>query len=186
MSDSDHSVPTLEPSDEELWTAFVGGDDDAVETLVERHGKGLYWYLVLSTGDQQAAAQHLLRTWELAAGYRRPFAGFRSFRAWIYAVATQNAVPATQPDVIGLADLLDDVRRSPELPGRGELFFAIRDLLRWTRQPFLLVSVVGLGIDEAARACGFTEERAVRAIDQALRQLSRLASVAGRKAEGEL
>jgi DNA-directed RNA polymerase specialized sigma24 family protein len=88
--------------------------------------------------------------------------------------------------MIGLADLLDDVRRSPELSERGELFFAIRDLLRWTRQPFLLVSVVGLGIDETARACGFTQARVTRAVDQALRQLGRLASVAGGKGEGEL
>lgn len=163
-------------SDEGLWHAFVGGDDEAVERLAERYRDDLYWYLFLSTGDQQAAAQHLLRVWELVAKYRRPLEGFDSFRHWVYAVATQNAVPATRPDTVGLGDLLDELKRSREVSQQAGVFYALRDLLRPVRQPFLLVAVAGLTIEQAARACNFREERIIKSIDQAIAQLAPLAA----------
>ena len=160
-------------SDEQLWGAFVRADDSALETLVDRYSSGLYWYLLLSTGNQQAAAQQAVSIWELVACYRRPFEGFGSFKSWLYAVATQNAVPAARREDLGLSGLLDDMRRSAQVSGKARTFFGIRDMVRSIRQPFLLVAVAGLTVEDAAKACNFSEERTVRSIEMACRQLGR-------------
>jgi len=160
-------------SDEELWAAFVEGDDTAVEVLIERYNGALFWYLLLSTGRQATAAQHLVRIWQVLVAYRRPFDGFGSFKAWLYAVATQQAVPATHPEHMGLTELLDDIVRGEPGSRRGEIFFRVAELSRHIRQPFLLVTVAGLSLAEAAAACNFTEERAAAYVEKAYRRLAR-------------
>jgi len=160
------------PTDEELWGAFVEGDDGALEALVDRYNGELFWYLLLSTGRQRSAAQHLFRVWDLVARYRKPHAGFGSFRAWLYAVATQNAVPAGHPEGLGLTELLDDLGRGAPTSRTAEVFFRIADMRRHLRQPFLLVTVAGLSPADAARACNFTEERTVRYVAAAYRRLA--------------
>jgi DNA-directed RNA polymerase specialized sigma24 family protein len=153
--------------DERLWEAFVGGDDQALSILERRHRVDLFWYLLLSTGKQDAAARALRSVWTLLAGFRAPYEGFGSFRAWLYAVATQNAVPATHPDTFGLTDLIDDLKRGKQSTGRSRLFFEVIDMARAERQPFLLVTFAGLTVEEAARACNFTVERTWRCLEKA-------------------
>jgi len=160
-------------TDEELWHAYVGGDDEALETLVDRYNGDLFWYLLLSTGRQRPAAQHVFRTWDLVARWRRPHDGFGSFKAWLYAVATQNTVPAGHPEGLGLAELMEDMGRGGPADRRGEMFFRIADMHRHVRQPFLLASVAGLSIAEAAKACNFTEQHTARCVETAFRRLAR-------------
>lgn len=164
---------STQPADDDLWKAFVAGNDAALGALVERHRKALYWYLLLSTGKQDAAARHTRDTWGLLAAHRRPFEGFDSFRNWLYAVATQNCVPATHPEAFGFGDLLDDLRRAPQAGRRGKLFFAIADMAPSERQPFLLVTLAGLPAEDAARACNFTIERTWRCLEKAYGRLAR-------------
>jgi DNA-directed RNA polymerase specialized sigma24 family protein len=159
-------------TDEELWDAYVAGEDDALGSLVERHNGVLFWYLLLSTGRQRPAAQHLFRTWELLARWRRPFAGFGSFKGWLYAVATQNCVPAGHPEGLGLTELMEDLGRGEAAGRAGEVFFRIADMQRHVRQPFLLVTVAGLSIPEAAAACNFTETDTARRVETAFRRLA--------------
>ncbi len=160
-------------TDEELWQAFVRGDDTALEKLAERYRDELFWYLLLSTGKQETAAQCVRNVWALLAAYRLPVEGFDSFRSWIYAVTTQNAVPAAHPEPFGLTELVDDMKRGKVKSRRARLFFCIRDMKRAVRQPFLLVTAAGLSLEDAARACNFTVARTVHGIEQACRHLTR-------------
>ena len=170
---ADQPATDLGPlSDEELWGAFVGGDDAALAALVERYNAELFWYLLLSTGRQHPAAQHLFRTWDLVARWRRPYTGFDSFRGWLYAVATQTAVPAGHPEGLGLTELMDDIARGQPVGRSAEVVFRIADMRRHVRQPFLLVTVAGLSIAEAAKACNFTEPNTVRRVEAAYRRLA--------------
>lgn len=162
-----------QPSDEDLWRAFVEGDEEALTALVERYRDELYSYLLLSTGQPRSALQHFLDIWCLVARYRREYEGFESFRSWLYAVATQNAVPATHGESFGLTDLLADIRRGEPQSRQARLFSCIRDLTRGVRQPFLLVAFVGLPLDEAAKACNFTRKRTLRRMEKACRMLAR-------------
>ncbi len=160
-------------TDEHLYDAFVDGDDAALEALVDRHNAALFWYLFLSTGQQRTAAQHVFRTWDMVDRWRKPHDGFGSFRAWLYAVATQNSVPAGHPEGLGLTELMEDMRRAQPSGRWGETFFRIADMHRHVRQPFLLVTVAGLTIPEAARACNFTEQTTARCVETAYRRLAR-------------
>jgi len=160
-------------SDEELWARFVAGEDDAFEALRSRYQDALYWYLLLSTGRQDAAMAHLRTLWATLAAWRQRFEGFDSFKAWLYAAATQNCVPATHPEPFGLGELIDDIKRGSPTSERARAFFALRDMTRQVRQPFLLVSVAGLSIQQAAKACNFTVERALAAVEQGFRMLAR-------------
>jgi len=160
-------------SDERLWQAFVAGEDEALAALEARYRMELFWYLLLSMGKQDEAARALRSTWSLLAAFRAPFEGFGSFRAWVYAVATQNSVPATRPESFGLGDLIDDLKRGPQTSGRGRLFYRIVDMTRVLRQPFLLVTVAGLSIEDAARACNFTVERTCRCVEKAYGSMAR-------------
>ncbi len=161
------------PDDEELWASFVDGDDEALRALARRYRHELFWYLLLSTGTQQSAAEHLMNVWDILARYRRPYEGFEDFRSWLYAVATQNAVPATHPEQLGLMDLIEDLKRGQARTRRGRLFFELTDLTRPVRQPLLLVTVGGLNIDQAARACNFTRRKTEACLEKACRFLRR-------------
>jgi len=176
----------VQASDEELWTAFVRGDDSALDALVERYGDGLYWYLLLSTGKQDAAVQHLRNVWAALAAWRRPFEGFAGFRAWLYAVATQTCVPATHPEPFGLTDLIDDVKRGQQTSRRSKLFFAVKDMARAVRQPFLLVLVAGLTLEEAAAACNFTVGRTLSSLQKAFHRLARTDAFSGAQPGNEM
>ncbi len=160
-------------TDEELWSAFVYGQDAAVTALAERYEAELNWYLVLSAGKQDKAARHQRDVWAFLAAYRRPFEGFASFCSWLYAAATQNAVPATHPEMFGLGDLLDDIKRGEAEGRRAKLFFTIADMTKAVRQPFLLVTMAGLPVEEAAKACNFTVEKTLWSVESAYRQLER-------------
>jgi len=183
-------------SDEELWAAFIAGkspaagsfaaadssaggqglaaaaSDAALNALMGRYSRALYWYLLLSTGKQDVAAQCTRDTWALLSAYRRPFRGFASFKGWLYAVATQNWVPATHPAPFGFAELLDDLKRPAHASRRPKLFFLIAELTPAERQPFLLVTVAGLPVPEAARACRFDVERTWKCLARAYARLA--------------
>ena len=180
MADPQPTETVPPRSDEDLWRAYVEGEDAALDGLIRRHTEDLFWYLFLSTGQQQTAGRHLMRTWDLVASYRGEFDGFDSFKSWLYAVATQNAVPANHPEDMGLTELVNEMTRGGPIDRRAEIFFRIGDLRRHLRQPFLLVTVAGLNIAEAAKACNFTRERTLKFLEKAYRRLSRSPEFRGR------
>ncbi len=186
MTESSSQQELSGPTDEDLWAEFVRGRDAALDVLVQRYRTELNWYLVLSTGKQDAAARFLRNVWAQLAAYRRPFEGFESFRSWLYAATTQNSVPATHPEMFGLTDLLDDIKRAEQASRRGKLFFHIRDMAQAVRQPFLLVTVVGLSVTEAAKACNFSVERTWKCLGKAYRRLARTDLFRRRGGAGEV
>jgi DNA-directed RNA polymerase specialized sigma24 family protein len=160
-------------SDEDLWDGFVAGEDQAVRVLADRYRDEVFGYLLLSTGKQDAAARNCRSIWALLAAWRRPYEGFSSFRGWLYAVVTQNAVPATHPEPFGLGDLIDDLKRGEPNSREARVFYALVDMTRAVRQPLLLTALAGLTVDEAAKACNFNPERVRRCLVKAYAQLGR-------------
>jgi len=172
----DHPVESGLPGragDEDLWSEFVAGGDECLARLMERHNDELYWYLLLSTGSQPAAARHLAQTWTLLARWRRPMEGFSSFRAWLYAVATQNCVPPTQPDSFELGELVEDLKARRGTTRLARLFYAVVDMRRMARQPFLLTVGMGLRLEEAAAACRLSPEQTALWVERGCRSIAR-------------
>jgi hypothetical protein len=141
---------------------------------------------LLSTGRQHPAAQHLFRTWDAVARWRRPHAGFDSFKGWLYAVATQTAVPAGHPEDLGLTELMDDISRGQPIGRSAEAVFRIAEMRRHLRQPFLLVTVAGLSIAEGAKACNFSEPDTARRVEAAYRRMAGTRLFSSAKAPDEV
>ena len=171
MSDDEPGLGQL--SDEELWQAYVGGDDAAFAEVRRRYEGSLYWYLVLSLSSPRRAAEGLVKVMGLAAAYRLPHSGFDSLKGWLYAIATQTVVPARAGEEFGLTDLLEDLKRQPAQSKREEALRALGDLKGDLRQPLLLVTVADLSIRETTKACNCTREQTADRIEKACRVLMR-------------
>ncbi len=160
-------------TDEALWACYAAGEDEALGALMARHAEGLYRYLVLSAGRPEVAAGYLTDVWRAVASYRGGTEGFGSWKGWLYAVATQRAVPATGAEPFGLAELLAEVRGGHPAAAAGPLWLLLADLPRQLRQPLLLVGVAGLSVGGAAAACNFSEAKTLACLGRACRRLAR-------------
>jgi DNA-directed RNA polymerase specialized sigma24 family protein len=164
-------------SDEALWLSHAAGGDAAFPEVRRRHEGALFRYLQLSLGDVRAAAETLGKVLRLARAYRRPYDGFDSLRGWLFAVATQAAVPAHVPQEEGLSQMVADLKRPRPKAVEDALKRALADMHREVKQPFLLVMVMGLPLAEAARACRFPVHQAARRVLSACGEFARLATL---------
>jgi RNA polymerase sigma factor (sigma-70 family) len=75
-----------------LLTAVAGGDQRALETLSERHGKALLAYALSMLGDravaEEAVQDTLLACWRQATG----FAGRSTVRTWLFGIVRRQAL----------------------------------------------------------------------------------------------
>jgi hypothetical protein len=171
---SDQENPTeefAEWDDDRLWQAYVDGEDDALYELVGRHSEGLFRYLLLATGRVRKAAQMTGEAWALVAAWRGSRQGFGSFREWLYAVATQNFVPPTQPETAGLGDVIDEFTGREAGAGLGAAVYRVVALLRHLRVPVLL-RVAQFGDEQIGRVCNFTVEKAHRCVRKGCARLA--------------
>ncbi len=161
-----------ERSDEELWSDYIDGSEEAFIELRSRYRDSIFRYLLLSGIDTRDAAQMLGQIFCYMAAYRERPEGFDSIKEWIFAVTTQQALPAHVPDeqgFIGFIRELNDGQPTSQLErARRDL----NDMQRDIRQPFLLVAVFGLGIEEAARACRFRPDKTAAKVELGFRRLA--------------
>jgi len=168
-----HASPYCGLRDEQLWCAYVEGDDAALAEVIRRHGGGLYWYLLSSLVNQQRALDGMMEVLELAAAHRGPHDGFASLKGWLYAIATQKVVPTHRVEEPGLDDPMRQLMMSERAPEKHRRVFALADLQPRLRQPLLLLTQVQLPLEEAARACNYTEHRLIASVEEALRILAK-------------
>jgi len=84
----------MEPSDESLMTAHVGGDTSAFTELVQRHAGAVLGYLRKMNGDYQAAEDLCQETFMRIFQRAGEFRAGSAFRSWLYAIATNLAIDA--------------------------------------------------------------------------------------------
>jgi RNA polymerase sigma factor (sigma-70 family) len=78
-------------SDEELMAALVAGDTAALELLVQRHHHLLLGYLYRFLGGDRTLAEDLVQETFLRVIQHMHQSLPRSFKAWLYAIATNLA-----------------------------------------------------------------------------------------------
>lgn len=159
--------------DDQLWAEYVDGSDGAFTEIRNRYQEPIWRYLLLSGQDQRGAAQALGQILCHMATHRRHMEGFSSVREWIFAIATQQVVPAHVPEEDGLMDFVAELKQGEPETRAERMRRAIGDMQRRIRQPFLLFTVFGLSIPEAARACRFPEEKTAQHIELAYRRMAR-------------
>lgn len=79
----------MPPSDEQLYTSVLQGDQAALTALVERYHGALLRYLYRQTGHTQTAEDLVQETFIRLITYRG--APPRAFKAWAYTIATNLA-----------------------------------------------------------------------------------------------
>lgn len=80
-------------NDEDLITAYVGGDDGAFEWLVERHLRSVYSFVFRLVGNEKDAEdivqETFLKVWKNLKNYSRESA---KFKTWLMRIARNTAV----------------------------------------------------------------------------------------------
>lgn len=159
-------------SDEALWAEYVDGSDAAFDEVRRRYQEPLFRYLLLSGTELRTASQALGQILCHASLHRRRLEGFDSLKGWLFAIATQQAVPAHVPEQEGLMDFISQMKRGEPTSPEDNLRRALFDVRRDLRQPFLLVAVFGLSIAQAARACRFPPDQTAHKLKRAYREIS--------------
>ena len=82
-------------TDEQLLLAYrTGGATEAFETLVHRYERELYSYLLRYLGEATMAEDAFQATFLQVHSKREQFEANRTFRPWLYTIATNQAIDA--------------------------------------------------------------------------------------------
>ncbi len=89
---TEEEAPGMALTDEDLMEAYKSGNGSAFDELVRRYGDPLFGYLVRLTGDRAHAEDLFQETFLRVHSRCRTFGRGRSFRPWVYAIATNVAI----------------------------------------------------------------------------------------------
>jgi RNA polymerase sigma-70 factor (ECF subfamily) len=95
-------------TDEELLDRFRRGQRDAFGDLVRRYEGELFGYLRRYLGDRELAADVFQNTFLLVYSKAHQFETGRSFRPWLYTIATNQAIDAMRREGRHQAVRLDE------------------------------------------------------------------------------
>lgn len=152
-------------SDEELVTAYVGGDGRAFDTLVQRYSTRVYavcYRYFGNAADAEDAAQDAFVALLRRAG---TFKGTSSFATWMYRVATNACNDLARKQARRPQSSTADIERVADEAGRAaavedelaagglgeELVAALRDLDAESREAIVLHDVYGVPYAEIAQ-----------------------------------
>lgn len=80
-------MATAEPSDEDLMRAYVGGNDEAFQTLFRRYGPILFRLTMRHLRDEDLARETVQQTFFQLHAARRDFRLDRKLRPWVFTIA---------------------------------------------------------------------------------------------------
>jgi len=89
-----------------LIQAMAAGDSTALDTLYERHGRGIYSFLMAHLRDNSALAEEVLQDVMLAAWQNAPrFRQESKVRTWLLVIARNRAINAQRRRRLNLVEL---------------------------------------------------------------------------------
>jgi RNA polymerase sigma-70 factor, ECF subfamily len=99
------------PSDEELMESFVGGEGEAFEILVHRHGRALYNYLLRSVNNTARAEELLQEVFLRVIRSKRRYRRSARFTTWMFTIARNLCVDESRRARFRDHESLDAPRR---------------------------------------------------------------------------
>ena len=199
------SPPPAGPTDAELMLAFRGGDARAFESLVQRHQRGIYNFILRSVRDRARSEELLQEVFLRVVRAKDRYERTAKFTTWIYAIARNLCVDesrrarfrdhesldaplrrrrapgsATLGSTLASDDLLPElVAESPRL--RERLNAAVLRLPADQREVFLMRLMAGMSFREIGETVGAPENtvksRMRYALDKLREELADLRSV---------
>jgi RNA polymerase sigma-70 factor (ECF subfamily) len=121
---------TANRADQELLTRSRGGDADALTELYERHGPGLFAYLLRFVGDETLAEEILQDTLLAIWRSERVPRVNGSIRAWLFALARRQALARLPGQRLHVVHLAESERDAPPPLGPDEIALASMDTPR--------------------------------------------------------
>jgi RNA polymerase sigma-70 factor (ECF subfamily) len=167
-------------SDEELMTAFAGGDDGAYVELYQRHKHVVFGYCLRMLSDQEAAEEIIQSVFARFFERRHRLEKPRSFRAWILTVARNECInhfritgrfeplPGELISPAGDANPLAEVERTEE---SALLAAALSRLKPYYREVVVLRDYQGFSYPEISSIIGEPESVVKSRLFTARRQL---------------
>lgn len=151
--------------DLQLVKAYLAGSDEAIEELVMRYQKPIYFFIYRMINDEEEAKDLTQKTFMNVATNLKDFRGDSSFKTWLYQIATNTSLNHIKKRKY------TEVEAEESLPGNGASPLSRiidreqRDLVRRAisrlpeRQRLALVLRVynGLSCQETAQAMGCSE-----------------------------
>jgi RNA polymerase sigma-70 factor (ECF subfamily) len=187
----------LETSDEQLMLAFKSGDARAFNTLVLRHRRPIYNFILRFVGQPQRAEDLLQETWLKVVRSRTDYQPKARFTTWAFTIARNLCVDQARKDQFRRTDSLDAPVGPLEGDGRalGDLVAdeegpapdrvahnrriqplierALTALPDEQREVFLLREYHGIGFREIAQVTGVNENTVKSRMRYALEGLRR-------------
>jgi len=111
-------------ADQELLRRSRSGDADALTELYERHGEGLFAYLLRLVGDASLAEEILQDTLLAIWRSERVPRVNGSVRAWLYALARRQALARLPGQRLHVVHLTESERDAPPPLGPDEIALA--------------------------------------------------------------
>lgn len=151
-------------ADEEIASAAAAGDEAAFAELVSRHAPAVWRFAAGRLGDARDADEVTQDTFVRVHRSLRGWRGEASFRTWALSICRNlctDRLRARRGRVVSLEEARARARPEPSAErgpddralDRISLERAVRGLSDEEREAFLLVDVLGLTGEEAARAC---------------------------------
>lgn len=114
------SIPVAhEVADEQLIAQVMAGEKDALALLVERHHRQLLGYLFRLLGGNRPLAEDLVQETLMRVLQQHSFEPGRSFKPWLYAIATNLARDHFRSAAVRHADPSNDDLRGLLDPAPG-------------------------------------------------------------------
>ena len=177
-------------SDEDLMTAYAGGDAGAFDVLYKRHKGGVYRYLTRQCRDRGLADELFQDVWMNLIRARERYTVEAKFTTYIYTVAHNRLIDhyrkSGQASLVSLDDDAEDaspidepIAPAGERPERqadirqqaAKLLELLGALPTPQREAFVMQYEGGLSVEEIAEATGVTRETAKSRLRYALGKL---------------
>ena len=177
-------------SDEDLMTAYAGGDAGAFDVLYKRHKGGVYRYLTRQCRDRGLADELFQDVWMNLIRTRERYTVEAKFTTDIYTVAHNRLIDhyrkSGQASLVSLDDDAEDaspidepIAPAGERPERqadirqqaAKLLELLGALPTPQREAFVMQYEGGLSVEEIAEATGVTRETAKSRLRYALGKL---------------
>lgn len=78
-------------TDEELYSRYLQGDNEAIDELLVRHKEGLTWFLYGVIHNKDDAEDLMMDTFALLLAKRVKFRNNSSFKTWLYGIGRNLA-----------------------------------------------------------------------------------------------
>ena len=152
-------VANLE-QDEVLYFRYLGGEDDALRKLLERHRESLTLFLYGIVGSMEDAEDLMMDAFAALLAKDKIFAGKSSFKTWLFAIGRHKAVSLLRKKHLGLAAVTEPMV-PPDLSilrkeRHGQLYQAMYGLKTEYRQALYLAYFEGMTPAETAHVMGKT------------------------------